>query len=91
MVLKGPGLKKVSLEMVFGAESFFSCEGSLSENTPKKKPVLPLQSRPAGTFVYGTDPLSLSHQAACPVRLFLHETYVLPTWVLQREQPVARA
>lgn len=68
MVLKGPGLKKVSLELVFGAESFFSHEGSLSENTPKKKPVLSLQSRPAGTFVCGTDPVSLSHQAACPIR-----------------------
>lgn len=60
IVLKGPGLKKVSLELVFGAESFFSCEGSLSENTPKKKPVLLLQSRPGGPFVCGTDPLSLS-------------------------------
>lgn len=51
------------LELVFGAESFFSCEGSLSESTPKKRPVLLLQSGSSGTFVCGTDLLSLSHHA----------------------------
>lgn len=63
IVLKGPGLKEVRLELVFedeGLGSFFHCEGSLSENITKEKKARPALTKTKESVWHY--PLSLSRQ-----------------------------